>query len=144
MNWGTKIAISLGSFILLIVGMGIYMITQNSEKPVENYYEKDLKHEQTIAARRNALHNEPSVNYDTEKQQIVIRFPDTTGIEQGTIYVERPADASQDFSFALQLNHAQQQIIPTQSLLKGLWQVRITWQQKQQQYESKAQKVIIK
>lgn len=143
MNWGTKIAISLGSFILLIIGMGIYMVTQNSEKPMENYYEKDLQHEQTINARRNALNNEPSINYDSEKQQIIILFPDAVGIEQGTVYIERPADATKDFSFALQLDSTKQQVLPTQSLLKGLWRVKITWKQQQELYESQEKKIII-
>lgn len=46
MNWGTKIAVALALFMVLIGSFGIYMVSQDTDSLVaEDYYERGLNYD---------------------------------------------------------------------------------------------------
>jgi len=47
MKWGTGIVIAFFIFILFIVSLGVYMSTRPNDLIKKDYYEDELKHQNT-------------------------------------------------------------------------------------------------
>ena len=129
MNWGAKIAMFYGGFVLLILSLVFAASKQEFHLVTENYYGEELNHPARMQREQNSrsLTESISVSYQSETNHILIRFPkDKTGIS-GEVLLYRPSDSHQDLRLSLTPDNENNVLIPTDKLIRGLWRVQIDW-----------------
>lgn len=136
MNWGVKIAVSLGVFIAFILSLGLIMMRSNKEGVEKDYYEKDLLYEQEIQAIQNAQSLSESLRFELVEDKLIIQFPKDVENYQGRVFLLRPDDSKKDKSEPMQLNADRKQIININTLQKGLWRAQVFWQMNGRKYQS--------
>ncbi|MFN3316943.1 MAG: FixH family protein [Raineya sp.] len=136
MNWGTKIAISLGAFITFILVLGFVMMYANKEGVEKDYYEKDLLYEQEIQAQRNAQVLSERVQFQIQAENLMIDFPKEIKNYEGVIVFQRPDDSKKDKTEKMQIAENSRQIINISGLQKGLWKVQAIWEMNGKKYQS--------
>lgn len=136
MNWGTKLAVAMISFIVFVVSMGIFMMRSSSQLVEEDYYEKDLTYQQSIEAQRNALAEDTLVVFVTDSlpEKVVVRFTTAKKVT-GKVLFFKPEDKRKDISFPLVLDEKGRQVISTRDFSRGRWRVVIQWEIAQKHYE---------
>lgn len=129
MNWGYKIAILFIGFVVFMVGMVTICFRQNDIHLVEKqYYEKEIAYQNQINIETNTalLKNPPLIRYHHDSQTVSVEYPQSTGIEEGSILFFRPSDASKDFVVTVRPEGGKQ-AIPVGHLQKGFWRVKMEW-----------------
>lgn len=136
MNWGVKIAVSLGVFITFILTLSLVMMRSNKEGAEKNYYEKDLLYEQEIQAVRNTQKLSEGISFELVGDKLLIQFPKDVENYLGEVFLLRPDDSQKDRKIPMQLNEDRKQIIDIATLQKGLWRAQVFWQMKGNKYQS--------
>jgi len=131
MNWGKGIALFMVLFVMTLAFM-VYKTTQKtSEMVTENYYEKELKHEEIIQAKRNvsALNNFPEIELDNTS--VTITLPDEFDLNkvEGEVYFYKPDNTEKDRIVAMNLDENHTQHINLEELSVGVYQVQLSWKQ---------------
>lgn len=125
MNWGIKIVLGLGAFMLFIVCSVIYMVTTDSDTLIEDdYYEQSLNYDEVYDRKQNLQddHAKPLVKivHDT----LIITF--TTEKVKGELNFKRPSDGSLDKVIPLYTNTNIVKL-PISTLAKGNWLLEVKW-----------------
>jgi hypothetical protein len=130
MNWGYKILIVI---LLFIAGMGTMLaiaMRQTNELMDEQYYVKELQHQDLIDAAANLSRLNEALLLKDSLQYLCLDIPDAAAgaVTEGHIRFVRPSDQSRDRSFPLQANAKGIQLIAKKELSRGLYRVQIRWQ----------------
>jgi len=126
MNWGTKIVIGLGSFMLMIVCFCIYMISKDTDTLEEqDYYEQGLNYDAIYVKRQNLLNDKALPQVSTAKDSLRITFKESHN--KGTLLFKMPSDASQDIRLAFETS-SREYVLPLEDFKKGMWNLSIDWQ----------------
>lgn len=141
MNFGTKIAISVGVFVVFILILSLIMISKQTESVEKDYYEKDLLYEEEIQAQRNA--SQFPVKFHTYRDTLWVQFEQTINYEKGEIFFFRPDNSKKDFSVPLNLDNNAKQSVYVGNLAKGFWKVQVKWQSGEKKYQSRVFEWII-
>ncbi|AIM36200.1 FixH family protein [Sphingobacterium sp. SG20118] len=125
MNWGNKIFISLGVFMLGIILTGIYMVSRDSDSLEDmDYYEQGLNYNQIYDKKINAIdqHAKPSLKVDRDTLYIKFVKPEN----KGKLLFKRPSDRSKDLELPFE-TRANVYQLPLSSFKKGAWKLEIIW-----------------
>lgn len=125
MNWGTKLALGLATFMTFIVVLGILMIRSNDDALVDkDYYEKGINYNMDYDRKENVKrdHAEPLVILTEDN--IVLTFSQQAA---GKVKLIRTADKKMDKLLKLQTDTAKQFHIPVAGKAKGLWKLQLEW-----------------
>lgn len=125
MNWGTKLALGLATFMTFIVVLGILMIRSNDDALVDkDYYEKGINYNKDYDRKENVKrdHAEPLVIL--KEDNIVLTFSQQAA---GKVKLIRTADKKMDKLMKLQTDTAKQFLIPVAGKAKGLWKLQLEW-----------------
>jgi nitrogen fixation protein FixH len=136
MNWGIKIILAFVAFVLFL-GILIYRVYQSDMNLVStDYYKQELAFQQQIEKLENerALVTSASIEHDPELQRLIIRFPADAEITTAELVLYRPSDASLDLNLHLKLDPDNTQAVSTTDLTRGLWQLKLEWQDRSQSY----------
>jgi hypothetical protein len=138
MNWGYKITLVIVLFLAGMAFMVSIAMKQKNEMVDDQYYVKELHHQEQIDAATN-------LNAVSEK----LRIKDSAGFIQlslppsllacnmtGEIEFLRPSDQTKDRVLPLQLDSLGLQLIPKTNFIKGLYRVRIAWESEAKPYFS--------
>jgi nitrogen fixation protein FixH len=135
-NWGKGLAVV---FFIFAVGILIMVrISMNREVDLvsDDYYQQELRHQDQIESQRrsNELSELPSIR--VSQGAVSLRLPRMFSPDSasGTLTFYRPADQHKDFVVALKLDSSNTQFVPTSSLQKGLWRIKVRWAQHHQDY----------
>ncbi|WP_259016399.1 FixH family protein [Emticicia fluvialis] len=145
MNFGHKIGIFYGLFVVFMITMVVLCVQQKDISLVSNdYYKKEIAYQDEIIKQRNVaqLAAPVVISYTGEKQQVSISFPEELKGATGTVQFYRPSDAKKDYSLALSINENTVQSIPVNQLAKGLWVVKLEWQKAGRAY-LKEEKIVL-
>ncbi len=132
MNWGMKIVVGLATFMLFIIGAGVYMITQDSDSLLdEDYYEKGLAYDEVYERKQNLVDDRAKPIVRLENDTLIIIF---TGVgNKGQLSFKRPSDGQQDkkipFYTATEVFK-----LPVTSFSKGSWLLEISWEHNHKTY----------
>lgn len=137
MNWGTKIALSLGLFVAFILALSAIMMYKNREAVDKDYYEKDLLYEQEIQAQKNANALSEQLTFEFSGSKLFITYPQEIKKYVGRVLLLRPDDNEKDKMLPMQIDENRKQIIDVSVLPKGLWRVQVFWEMNGKQYQSK-------
>lgn len=125
MNWGNKIFISLGVFMIGIILTGIYMVSRDSDSLEDmDYYEQGLNYNQIYDKKINAIdqHAKPSLKVDRDTLYIKFVKPEN----KGKLLFKRPSDRSKDLELPFE-TRANVYQLPLSSFKKGAWKLEIIW-----------------
>ncbi len=129
MSWGIKVIMA---FVFFAGGIGVMVgisMSKNIDLVTENYYEKELKHQDKINMinRTNVLKDK--IKLATNKESITIKFPDDFAEQsiEGKIHFYRAMDKKKDFEINIQKNESNFQEIKTSDMDKGSWKIQIDW-----------------
>ncbi|GAB4489945.1 MAG: hypothetical protein OHK0045_13780 [Raineya sp.] len=137
MNWGTKIALSLGAFITFILVLSAIMMYKNKEEVDRNYYEKDLLYEQEIQAQKNANALSEQLTFELSGSKLLIKYPQEVKKCVGRVLLLRPDDNEKDKILPMQIDENNKQSIDISLLQRGLWKVQVFWEMNGKPYQSK-------
>jgi|SRR5690606_1440429 len=134
MNWGLKIVLGLGAFIIFIVSAGIYMVTQNTDTlEDEDYYEKSLSYDEVYKRKQNLLNDGFRPTIGVRNDTLYITFVESQN--RGDLIFKRPSDSMLDMTlpFATESQHYR---LPIGSFAKGSWRLEVSWKQGETLYIS--------
>lgn len=126
MNWGAKIFITLVIFIVVAVGTGIYMVSQDHDTLIEdNYYEKGINYDSTYNQKTNVqeLEAEPIISAKDNYLEIVF----TESGNKGILNLQRTSDSSLDQQIPFSTEDSVLKL-STDNLSSGEWKIRISWE----------------
>lgn len=128
-NWGTGIFIVIVLFLGACAAFIIYSRGQKWSMVEEDYYPKELRHEEKLVKMRNANSLIDPLTVTMEQLNVVIRFPDVfKGKElKGKIDIYRPSDESLDLVIPLAPDTTLIQMIPLKRLSRGRYVVKVEW-----------------
>ncbi len=128
-NWGTGIFIVIVLFLGACAAFIIYSQSQKWSMVEEDYYPKELRHEEKLVKMRNANSLIDPLTVTMEQSNVVIRFPyEFKGNElKGKIDIYRPSDESLDLVIPIVTDTALVQLIPLNRLSAGRYVVKVEW-----------------
>ncbi len=115
------------SFMLFIITLAVIMSISNTETAEKDYYEKDLKYQNTINAREDykKLKDKIKLEYKKDSKTITIQVPSNLKEAKGILYFIKPDDEKKDFKLPLKTDPQNRQEIDAAKLDKGLWKIEI-------------------
>ena len=131
MNWGHKILILYSGFVIMTLVMVFMAYRHDVPLVSDDYYERELKYQDEIDMLTNAgeLTSPIRVEYRAGSHLLVIHYPaENTGRITGKIEFMRPSDPKQDTRFQIEVNDQHTQEISTSSMVKGLWNLKVYWE----------------
>ncbi len=128
-NWGTGIFIFIILFMSACAAFFIFANRQDNSLVESDYYAKGLKYEEVLQKIRNtaALKEAPGIQF--AKGWLDIRYPaDMKGrVVEGSVFLYRPSDRTFDLVIPLAFDTALLQHIPSASLHKGKYIIKLDW-----------------
>jgi|SRR5690606_14361693 len=126
MNWGVKIFITLLIFIIVAVGTGVYMVSQDHDTLVEdNYYEKGLTFNSEYDRKANVEKLDAQPEITIANHNLKISFHQSGN--KGTIDFQRTSDSSLDKQIHFSTD-SKTYSLPLEDLSTGKWKILITWE----------------
>ena len=128
MSWGKKITILYLSFVALIVTLVVLCFGQKVELESKDYYSQELKFQNKIDAISNEKNLASTFSHEINGNQFILKADSSLfgkGFE-GTINFFRPSDSSKDLKIKMNFSN-NQQIIPTDKLIHGVYKMQLTW-----------------
>lgn len=128
MNWGAKIVLVFGVFVMGIVYMVITASRQNIDLVVPDYYEKELQFQQQIDAvkRTHALSSPVQCSIEGDSLQVIFPAEFASATLQADVWLYNIADQKKDFRKTCSTIAGKIMMrVPVYN--KGLHEVKITW-----------------
>ena len=128
-NWGTGILIVIVLFLGACVAFIIYSLNQTWSLVEEDYYPKELRHEEKLVKMRNANALIVQLQVVLDKSNLVVRFPaDFQGKTlTGSIDIYRPSDEKLDVIVPVAVDTSLTQLISLHKLSRGRYVVKVDW-----------------
>ena len=145
MNFGHKIGISYGLFVIFMIILVTLCVKQKDVTLVsDDYYKKEIAYQAEIEKFRNTeqLTSPVKIAYSGDAQLVSISFPEEQKGATGKIQFYRPSDAKKDVIVDLTIQENTIQQIPVNRLNKGLWVVKIEWEKAGKAY-LKEEKIVL-
>jgi nitrogen fixation protein FixH len=128
-NWGTGIFIFIVLFLAVCMLFLWYTRTMEINMVEEDYYPKELKHEEHMNKIRNADALPDRMKVVVGEELVSITMPEGMRGKQvtGKIHIYRPSDEKLDVSLRLATDTSGLQSIPRSGLVKGRYIVKVEW-----------------
>ncbi len=114
-NWGTGLVIGLIIFLAFPLVLLYITIGNRQEIVVDDYYPRELKHQEVIDKQKNFHGSRAEVKITERNDSLIIRFPDSFKPEttSGHAWFYAPANKSADITLELRINEHREMTIPT-------------------------------
>ncbi|MGO4878111.1 FixH family protein [Pedobacter psychrotolerans] len=127
MNWGTKILLGMGCFMLFIIAMVGYMFAKHDGDALveEDYYENGINYNTTYNAAQNMLNDDAQPKITVDQKQLVIRLKDSASYQ---LVLMRPSNKAEDLKFDGKTIGPDHLILVSRAHLpKGMWFLHMQW-----------------
>jgi hypothetical protein len=135
-RWGTGIVLVIVVFLVVMLTIVGYLMTQDVNLVTEKYYEKEIAYQGRIRAleRTRALGRE--VGIETAAGAIIVRYPGglASSTIDGRVLLYRPADRTSDRVLPAIADSAARQVVPFNGLASGLWRAQVQWTVRGEEY----------
>ena len=131
MNWGKKIAVAYGLFVVFMVLLVIACVKQNDIFLVsKDYYKQEIQYQDRIneISNANQLTNPVTIELQDDTKVLRIDLTEASAGSSGNITLFRPSNPELDRDIPVSLSPSGVQEVPTKSLAKGLWLIKVSWQ----------------
>ena len=135
-NWGTGIFIVIVLFLGACAAFFIYANNIHWSLVEEDYYPKELRHEEVLVKMRNVQKLSEPVLITVSSRDLIIRFPsDFRGTAlKGTLTMYRPSDDSKDRTMALNVDSSLSMVVPLAQFTRGKYVLKADWTSAQTGY----------
>ena len=135
-NWGTGIFIVIVLFLGACFAFIVYSQHQKWSLVEEDYYPKELRHEEKLVKMRNANALVMQLQVSLDRSNLIVQFPyDFRGKHlTGQIDVYRPSDENLDVILPVTADTSLIQLIPLHKLARGRYVVKIDWSSESRNY----------
>lgn len=129
LNWGTKIALMYGGFVVLIMFLVIKSMKQDFQLVSDDYYQKEIKYQDVIDGSKNQAQLSAPIAIHANEQKVTLDFPaDFTNQElKGSVQFYSSVNAKWDAKFPLKAIANSMDIDRTQ-LQKTRYTIKINWE----------------
>lgn len=137
MNWGKKIALVYGLFVIGMLALVFACLNQKDIFLVsDNYYAEEVAYEKVIQKKKNAneLAEPVTVDFDEASKLLKIDLTTASTGATGNVFFYRPSNPKMDVSFPINVDDNGIQNIDTQKIPKGLWVVKVDWKKGEKEY----------
>lgn len=125
MNWGVRIIVILGAFMLFIIGSVVFMLSSDSDALEEkDYYEQALNYDERYDKNKNTLRDKAEPTIEVKETKLILDFP--FEVHSGRIELKRPSSKVQDQEMPLS-GQDTNYIIDVSKLTSGRWKCIIEW-----------------
>ncbi|WP_405200096.1 FixH family protein [Christiangramia sp. LLG6405-1] len=143
-NWGTGIVIGMLAFISFIMYFVVTMMSSSDydhDLVVEDYYKAELHYQQDIDAQENALALNEQISIRRKGESLIVLFPEGIDLEKttGLVSLYRPSNKKLDFNIPFSEIKSSEFEIPTDQLVNGRWNVKVTWQNSEKEFMFKTE-----
>lgn len=129
MNWGKGIAIVMVAFIGFIGSMVYYAFTRNADLVREDYYDSELRFDQTKAEKANYLSLNEAIHIEKNENGVNFIFPESVRAEGGgKISFYRPDQQKYDREFDLDFDLNRIQSLAYSNFKEGYYDVSVRWE----------------
>ena len=128
-GWGTGILLFIIAFLAACAAFIVYSQSQVWSLVEEDYYPRELKHEEMLLKMRNASALTGAVTITLRAGALEVRLPDDFKGRSvsGTLRIYRPSDEALDLTLPLQPDTALVQQVPLDKLKRGRYVVKLDW-----------------
>jgi len=129
LNWGHKLAIVIGLFLVAILGMVFVASRQTNEMIDDNYYQKEMAYQQVIDAQSNLMKVSSNNLVSQDMDEVIITLPVGTfeHLDSGRVELLRNDASLKDVVLELRPDGYSRRSIPKEQLYPGLYRARIQW-----------------
>ncbi|MBS7563325.1 FixH family protein [Mucilaginibacter sp. Bleaf8] len=131
MNWGKSLVAGMATFMLFIIGMGVYMFSRPTDDYDKQYYEKGLSFDQDYAREKQVVSDKAQPLITFASGEMIVKFTEPA---DGVLKFRRSADRSMDKSFSIATDAENAMRIPLSQLSSGQWQLHFEWASRQKEY----------
>ncbi len=120
-------------FIVFIVTLSVKLMSQDSSMEHSDYYMRGIHHDEQMEMERRAAPYKDSIQIDYSGSKLNITLPKSLElpIQKLKIQLYRPSDSDLDQYIKVEENISEPDILlSVEELVKGNWQARISWQDK--------------
>jgi hypothetical protein len=128
-NWGKGIFLVIVLFLGACLAFIIYSRTQKWSLVEEDYYPKELRHEEVLVKMRNFTALQEPMLFQVSQGSLSIKFPPVfKGLTlSGQIHVYRPSDEGMDCLVPIKADTSLIQIIPKEKFQHGKYVIKVDW-----------------
>ncbi|MEL6671676.1 MAG: FixH family protein [Bacteroidota bacterium] len=134
LNWGQKIGLFYGTFVVALLTMVIASTYQNFDLVRADYYEAEQEVDAMQLAQKAALELKESVDIRYEGQELQFFFPSQEGEIIAQVHLYRPSNADWDQETMLAGPAAAALKWGVGELAPGYWKVKLDWQAEGRRY----------
>ena len=129
LNWGNGIAIFLVLFVATCIAFLFYTRTVDFTLVEDDYYPKELKHEEVLVKMRNYNDLQQSLQAGLGKDSAFVLFPSFFKGKTltGNIWIYRPSDKKLDFLVPIKVDSSLTQKITLAKFRHGNYVVKADW-----------------
>ncbi len=143
MNFGHKIAITYGAFVVFMISLVTFCVKQDDITLVSpDYYKKEIAYQDEIDKIKNTANLSAPVRIEKIDEFLQVTFPEEIRNAKGTLQFYRPSDVKLDFQVPLHVNAEGWQKVPVKSITSGQWILKLEWEHKGLSY-LKEEKIIL-
>ncbi len=130
-NWGTKLVIAMGAFMLMVISMVVFMVRQDVSLVEKDYYPRGQAHQEMIDRVQNTLPYVNDILAVVENGSVIISFPPFFEplSTEGFVHVYHRISDANDRYLPLMLDQSNRFSFPLAGM-HGRFILKITWQQK--------------
>ena len=128
-NWGTGIFLLYGGFAVIVLALVAFAMTKKVDLVTDNYYDKELKYEETIQQQKNLNSLDEKLKVEFSTDSVKVKFPLVFSKDsiKGSFHFYRPSDSGKDVEITISPDLNNEQVINTSKFLKGMWKLKISW-----------------
>jgi hypothetical protein len=136
LSWGSGIFLFILLFLAACFAFIIYTSRTKWSLVEEDYYPKELRHEEKLVKMRNANGLKEQLQFRMDKSNLILQFPsDFRGKSMnGNVNIYRPSDETLDLIFPVSADTSLVQLIPINKLRHGRYVIKVEWSSEGKEY----------
>jgi len=136
LNWGSGIFLFIVLFLATCFAFIIYTTRERWSLVEEDYYPKELRHEEKLVKMRNANGLKGQLRFLMDKSNLILQFPaDFHGKAiTGKVDVYRPSDENLDLIIPVSVDTLLIQLIPLNKFSHGRYVIKVEWRSEGKDY----------
>ncbi|MEI7811938.1 MAG: FixH family protein [Ignavibacteria bacterium] len=135
-NWGYKIAILYGIFIVIVLSMASFFMMHDIDLVTPGYYDNAIGYQNKIDIIKRTENLPEKIKFIQGQSDLTVRFPKNIDGKNitGEVLFFRPSNAKKDRQFPISPDADNRMIINLARFEKGFWKIQLNWKVQDTEY----------
>ena len=135
-SWGIGITITIIVFMLISFWLIYFSFSQEVNLVRDDYYQAEVEFESKLESIKRTNLLDANLNIRLLEKNIEIVFPSNfiSHKIEGSILLYRPSNRNSDVKIPIQLDSSHTQLINTDALMSGKWNIQVSWKTNSLEY----------